>query len=215
MTAAQEASKDAQPDFRVSRRGSLVAISVSMALAAMLWTYLAFFTPPAAGLDTLAARMLLTLKWSCVAALFCLAMGVEAIAHERLLSPAFDPLAGFETRRLRVNLRYLQNTLEQFALFVPALFGVAAFADDAAAMRVVPACAVVWIVFRLAFWIGYHHSAAMRAAGAPSMALTLLMLLYVVARFGFDFAGIAGAAAPILAFAGFEAFLFRVTMRPD
>jgi hypothetical protein len=33
-----------------------------------------------------------TLKCYCVAVLFCLVAGVEAVAHERLSEPAFDPL---------------------------------------------------------------------------------------------------------------------------
>jgi hypothetical protein len=40
--------------------------------------------------------MLFTLKCLCLAVLFCLVLGVEAVAHERLSSAAFDPLAGFE-----------------------------------------------------------------------------------------------------------------------
>jgi hypothetical protein len=50
--------------------------------------------------------MLFTLKCCCLAVLFCLVTGVEAVTHEWLSSPAFDPLSGFKTRRLRVNRRY-------------------------------------------------------------------------------------------------------------
>src|SRR5471030_3243668 len=99
--------------------------------------------------------MLFTLKCCCIAVLFCLVAGVEAVAHERLSSPAFDPLASFETQRLRVNLRYLQNTLEQFVVFAVGLFGLAAYCPGGASMRAVVATAVVWIVARIAFWSGY------------------------------------------------------------
>jgi hypothetical protein len=44
--------------------------------------------------------MLFALKCFCPVALFCLVTGVEAVAHDRLFSAAFDPLSGFETRRL-------------------------------------------------------------------------------------------------------------------
>jgi len=132
---------------------------------------------------------------------------VEAVAHERLSSPAFDPLVGFETRRLRINLRYLQNTLEQFVVFAFALFGLAAYSPDGAAMRAVGAATVIWIVARFAFWIGYHQSAAMRGFGAPGMALSMILLVYVASRFGHDLAGVPGAIAPIAAFLALEAFL--------
>jgi len=182
-----------------------------MVLAAALWCGIAFFAPPLAGMDEPGARMLFALKCWCMAVLFCLVAGVEAVAHERLSSPAFDPLAGFETRRLRVNQRYLQNTLEQIVAFAAALFGLAAYCPDGAAMRAVLATAVLWIVARFAFWIGYHHSAAMRGIGAPSMGVSMLILLYVAFRFGDEVAGPIGGIVPIAVFLLIEAFLFWAT----
>jgi len=122
-------------------------------------------------------------------------------------------LAGFETRRLRVNKQYLQNTLEQLAVFLVGLFGLAAYATGGAGMRAVVATAIVWVLARFAFWIGYHQSAAMRGLGAPGMALGMLMLLYVVGRFGYEVGGLVGAALPIALFLAIEAFLFRATAR--
>ena len=78
-------------------------------------------------------------------------------------------------------------------------------------MRAVEATTIVWILARLAFWIGYHRSAALRGLGAPGMALSMLVLIYVAARFGFETAGIAGAGAVVGAFLAFEAVLFRAT----
>jgi hypothetical protein len=140
--------------------------------------------------------------------LFCLVTGVEAVAHERLTSPAFDPLAGFETRRLRVNQRYLQNTVEQIIVFAPSLFGLAAYCPDGSYMRAVVATTVVWIVARAAFWLGYHRSAALRGLGAPGMALSMIVLLYVTSRFGREIAGTVGAIVPLVAFFAVEAMLF-------
>ena len=155
--------------------------------------------------------MLVALKCTVVATLFCLVAGVEAIAHERLQSNAFDPLAGHQTERLRINLRYLQNTLEQLVVFAVGLFGLAAYIGSGEAMPALPATTAVWIVNRYAFWIGYHRSAAMRGLGAPSMAIGLIVLLYVVARIGDDLAGSAGAAIAIGAFLAIEAVLFWKT----
>lgn len=95
----------------------MAAIAVSALLSATLWLGIRMLAPPLAGLELLGARMLFALKCLCLATLFCLVTGVEAVAHERLQSPAFDPLAGYETKRLQVNLRYLQNTLEQLVVF--------------------------------------------------------------------------------------------------
>jgi uncharacterized MAPEG superfamily protein len=162
-------------------------------------------------MDDLGARMLVALKCVAVATLFCFVAGIEAVAHERLQSNAFDPLQGHQTTRLRVNLRYLQNTLEQLVVFAVGLSGLAAYLDSGSAMRIVVASTVVWILNRFAFWIGYHRSAAMRGLGAPSMVIGLVMLLYVVARIGGDIAGTAGMVIAVALFLALEALLFLKT----
>jgi uncharacterized MAPEG superfamily protein len=203
-------------DWREQRKRGMAAIAVSALAGAALWFALDRLLPPLAGMDDLAARMLVALKCCALAALFCLFGGVEAVAHERLQSAAFDPLAGHETTRLRVNKQYLQNTLEQFVLFAVGLFGLAAYSETGGEMRAVIATTVVWIAFRFAFWIGYHKSAAMRGLGAPGMIVALLMLLYVCARVGGDVAGNAGAIAVVGLFLILEAVLFWGTRgRPE
>lgn len=205
------ADADQQGAFLHERRSGMIAIGIAMPIALVLWLAITFLSPPVAGMEPVGERMLFALKCFCIAVLFCLVMGVEAVAHERLVSPAFDPLSGFETTRLRVNQRYLQNTLEQIVIFGTSLFGLAAYSDGGSAMRAVLATAVVWVLARFAFWIGYHRSAAMRGLGAPGMALSMLVLLYVACRVGFDVAGSFGAAIVIVLFVAIEAFLFRAT----
>jgi hypothetical protein len=197
--------------FIRERRAGMTAIAAATPVALLLWLAIAYLVPPLGGMDSLGGRMLFTLKCCCLAVLFCFVTGVEAVAHERLFSPAFDPLCGFETRRLRVNQRYLQNTSEQILVFVPALFGLAAYSPDGSAMRAVLATTVVWIVARFAFWIGYHRSAAMRSIGAPGMGLSMTVLLSVAARTGYEVGGFLGAAVPVVAFLAIEAYLFRAT----
>ena len=199
------------PDFRQQRSVGIVGIAVASLFASGLWFGIDLLMSPPPGMDSLGARMLLTLKCCCVAVLFCLVTGIETVAHERLTSPAFDPLAGFETRRLRVNQRYLQNTVEQIIVFAAALFGLAAYCPDGSSMRAVVATTVVWIVARGAFWLGYHRSAALRGLGAPGMAVSMIVLLYVTSRFGREIAGTVGAIVPVVAFFAVEAVLFWET----
>ena len=80
-------------------------------------------------------RELFALKCVALATLFCLVAGIEAVAHERLQSDAFDPLLNHETRRLRVNLRYLQNTLEQLIVFAVGLLIARRLHETTARMR--------------------------------------------------------------------------------
>ena len=197
--------------FIRERRAGMIAIAAAMPVALLLWLAITYLVPPLSGMDSLDGRMLFTLKCCCLAVLFCLVTGVEAVAHERLSSPAFDPLSGFETRRLRVNQCYLQNTLEQIVAFGVGLFGLAAYSADGSAMRAVLASTVVWVLARFAFWIGYHRSAAMRGLGAPGMALSMIILLYVAGRIGYELGGFVGAAIPVVAFLAIEVCLFRAT----
>jgi uncharacterized MAPEG superfamily protein len=169
--------------------------------------------PPILSMENIASREVFALKCWCVAVFFTLVMGVEAVAHERLASPAFDPLAHFETRRLKVNERYLQNTLEQIVIFAAALFGLAAYCPTGSAMRAVLATTVVWVLARFAFWAGYHRGAAMRGLGAPGMALSMIVLVYVTARIAEEITGRVGIVVLIVAFLGFEVLLFWSTRR--
>jgi hypothetical protein len=187
------------------------AIAVASLIAAVIWISVRFLVPPLQGMDELAGRMVFALKCCCVALLFTLVTGVEAVAHERLQTPAFDPLAGYRSRRLEVNHRYLQNTLEQFLVFTVGLFGLALYSPGGSAMRAVLATAVVWVLARFAFWAGYHRSAAMRGLGAPGMMISMLVLLYVVSRISYDAAGTSGVVMVLGGFLAFEILLFRKT----
>jgi hypothetical protein len=198
-------------DVRRVRAIIIREVAVAFALAAAIWLGVYYWLAPLSGMDAPLARLIFALKCCCVAILFCFMTAVEAVAHERLRSPAIDPLTGYETRRMRINLRYLQHTLEQLLLFVPGLLGLAVYCADGRSMRAVAATTVVWILARLAFWIGYHYGSQHRAWGAPGMAQSMVVLLYVCARFGFEIAGPIGAAALIAAFGCAEAFLFYAT----
>jgi hypothetical protein len=185
----------------------MAAIAAGMVVAVGLWLAIRHYAPIPAGADNTAARLALALKCCALAVLFALVPGVEAVAHERLRSAAFDPLAPYRSRRLEVNQRYLQNTLEQSVVFVVALLGLAIYSPGEA-IRAVIASTVVWVLGRWAFWAGYHKSAAMRGLGAPSMMLGLLMLLYVGFNIGHEVAGEPGGWAVVGAFLLFEALLF-------
>lgn len=198
-------------DLVKQRRATMAPIAVAFPVAIALWFGTYYLLPPIAGMDMLLPRLVFALKCSAVAILFCFVMAIEAVAHERLRSPAIDPLLGYETQRMRINLRYLQHTLEQLVIFIPGLFDLAAYSANGSAMRWVAAATVVWVAARIAFWIGYHRSSAERGYGAPGMMIAMLMLLYVSARFGFELAGWVGAAGVVILFALMEAIITRQT----
>jgi hypothetical protein len=196
-----------------ARSTLMIEIAIAFPLTIALWVGVYYLIPPLAGMADTVARLVVALQCVCVAVLFTFVTGIEAVAHERLRSPGIDPLSGYETPRMTINLRYLQHTLEQLLVFVPGLFGLAYYSNDGSTMRAVIATTAAWIAGRIAFWIGYHRGALHRAAGAPGMALGMLVLLYVSARIGYDIAGVIGALAPLVLF-GCAEIILVVTTRP-
>ena len=193
--------------------GAAPVMAVALGVTAGLWFAVYALVPPLAGMDAPLARLVFALKCSGVAILLTFMTGIEAIAHERLGSAAFDPLAGHETRRLRINARYAQNTAEQVLIFVPGLLMLALYSDGGAGMRAVVAATLVWTLSRFVFWIGYHRGAAQRMPGLVGYGQSLIILLYVCARFGYEVAGPVGASVPVLLFAAIEAIILLALRR--
>lgn len=202
-----------QADIAASRRRMLLSIIVVVPVTLLAWLALYALTPPISGADQPIDRLGYGLGWLGIATLLTLVSGIEAVAHERLFTPAINPLAGAESSRLKVNLRYLQNTLEQLAIFAPALLLLAWQSADGEQLRAVTATAVVWIALRFVFWIGYHKSHELRTPGLVGMIMTMVVLAIGVARFGYEWAGWLGAVAPLLIFGAMEAYLVWISVR--
>ena len=189
-----------------ARRVTLAGIIGSTLVTLALWYALYHWLPEPAG----ASPMSTALACAAIAVLLALVAGVEAVAHERLVTAAIDPLAGVETRRLRVNYRYLSNTVEQYIVFVAGLLALAVYASP----RMLIVVTIVWLLSRWAFWIGYHFNPLLRGIGAPGMMQSMIVLLYVAYRFGTESYGAAAGIGLLAIFALIEAFLFRVVTRP-
>lgn len=168
----------------------------TLAAGALWLSLLRFFSAP-----IVADSFTTALTCSAIAALLTLVAGVEAVAHERLVTAAIDPLAGFETQRMRINCRYLANTVEQFILFAAGLLALSHYVSP----RILIIVTIVWVTMRWAFWIGYHRDPLLRGIGAPGMAQSMVVLLYVAYRFGLDAYGKSAAVALLLVFAAIEA----------
>lgn len=194
------------PVSRFPIRSAVIQVALASLVVALIW-WVCYSFIPSMEMPAEFDRVMFALKWSAVAILLTFLTGIEAVSHERLTSEAFDPLAGKETKSILVNLRYLQNTLEQVILFVPGLLLLAAYAEPANAARSVSAATLVWILARFAFWIGYRQGAQYRIAGLVGMAQSMIILLYVSARFGYELGGFWGAAAPLAFFALAETVL--------
>jgi len=197
----------AAPDPAAQRRTVLAGMAVAGPAAALAWLGVYRLVPAAAIARGASDPIRFALGWLAVAVLLCLVTGVEAIAHRRLFTPAIDPLAGAEPPAMKVDQRYLQQTLEQTLVFAVGLFGLAAFAAPEAAARAIAATSVVWILSRWAFWIGYRRAPRFRAPGLVGMVQSLLVLLWVAWQFGNAAAGRPWGALPVALFLAIEALL--------
>ena len=203
------------PGSAASQRGTLMlGLLLSLPAAAALWIAVDRLLPPIPGMATPLARLVFAGELIGVAVLLTFFTGIEAVAHERLASPAIDPLAGHDSRRLAINQRYVQHTLEQLWLFAPGLLMLAVLMRDGRGMRAVVATAVVWIVARWAFWIGYHIGPRFRAIGLVGMLQSAAVLAYCAGRFGWERGGWVGLALCLGPLVAIEIIVSLAARRP-
>lgn len=119
-------------------------------------------------------RLAFAVKWLALAAA-PLFFAIMAIGTARFKSEAIDPTAGKESRAMVINGRVADNTLQQFALFFSSILAVAAGASGDQ-LGVVSAAAVIFVIARFAFWIGYRIDPIYRAAGFASTAYLNMIL---------------------------------------
>ena len=84
-----------------------------------------------------------------------LLLGILMVANARFFSDAIDPTLQKENMAMQINGRVVDNTLQQFVLFLIATTALSVNATSAQ-MRLIPAATIVFIFARMAFWIGYR-----------------------------------------------------------
>lgn len=114
-------------------------------------------------LGDLASRLAYTLQADAFAVLPLL-FSIGAVGNARFLSEAIDPTLHKESQAMEINARVVDNTLQQFLIYLVGTLALAAglTADE---MRIIPAVAIVFVVARTAFWIGYRIHPLYRAFG--------------------------------------------------
>jgi uncharacterized MAPEG superfamily protein len=158
-------------DQRIVAAGAVSGVVTMIALLWLLYRLL----PAPAGADLVANRIAYALKWNALAALPFFAM-LAAIGNARALSEAIDPTRGKESPQMLVNARVAANTLEQLVLFGAGSLALAASLAGPA-VRIVGAAAIVFVVMRIAFWVGYRIRPVYRAFGFASCAYMNLGML--------------------------------------
>lgn len=156
--------------------GMIVGTILCAVIAYLLWDMFEITTRRVELLE----RLGYAAKWSLLPG-GCLLIGIMMIANFRFFTPAIDPLAAEEDRTLRIWERFTQNTLEQAVLFA---IGAAAYATVTFQywLKAIPIIAVLFVLGRALFVIGYLIRPTLRAAG---FALTFYPIigLYAVSAY--------------------------------
>lgn len=147
-------------DQKLVAAGSISGAVFTLAALFLLSHYI--ITQPVAA-SAAAERLAFAAQWNAFAALPLMVV-IAAIGNERFKGVGIDSIAGTSSRTLMINARVIDNTLQQYALFSAASFAVAAGAD-ASQWPIVSAAAILFVLLRLAFWIGYRINPLYRAFG--------------------------------------------------
>ena len=135
--------------------------------------------PPLGGVQMLAERLALTMRWLFVAMLPYAAVCLTILVR-RFFEGAHNPLAGAESETLRIHGRVLGNTLEQLIWLAFCLLALATLLEPAQ-MRLIPIACVFFVFARLAYWWGYLRAGTLgRAPGVQltfSLNVSLLLLV--------------------------------------
>jgi len=156
------------------------AASGIIAMSASVWILTNTLpTPGVAGL--LAERLGYGLRAN-VFALLPLFIMIATVGNSRFLSEAIDPTRHAESRSMEIDGRVVDNTLQQNFLFAIASLALSTVAPSQH-LQVVWACAIVFVLARACFWVGYRLNPLYRAPGMAATAyMNLGMIAYVLFR---------------------------------
>ncbi len=152
-------SKPARRDQLVVAAGMILGAVLSLLIAWLLWHRIGI-TPRQIGLDE---RLAYAAKWALVPGV-CLLIGIMMIANLRFFTRGIDPLSGFEDKTFAIWQRYIRNTLEQSVLFVIGITAYSAITYQYW-LKLIPIVAVLFVIGRALFVIGYLIKPTYRAAG--------------------------------------------------
>jgi uncharacterized MAPEG superfamily protein len=143
-----------------------------------VWGLTGLLSPPSIA-DAMGERVAYAVQAN-VVALVPLFVMLMTVGNARFFSDAIDPTRGAETPAMQIDARVAGNTFEQtfgFAIASLALSTVVPMNH----LQAVWACAIVFVVARAVFWIGYRINPLYRAPGFSSTAyLNLGMIGYVL-----------------------------------
>jgi len=159
----------------------IVAIGAASGVAIMalsVWALTRALPAPVI-VDILGERLSYALRANVVALVPFFVMLIT-VGNSRFLSEAIDPTRHAESRSMEIDGRVADNTLQQNFVFAIASLALSTIVP-LKHLQVVWACAIVFVVARAVFWLGYRINPLYRAPGMSSTAyMNLGMILYVL-----------------------------------
>jgi MAPEG family len=162
------------------RTVAIGAASGVILMSAAVWI-LTITLPAPAIADVPAERLAYALRANVLATLPLFIM-LAMVGNARFLSEAIDPTKHVESRSMEIDGRVADNTLQQNFIFAIASLALST-AVPLAHLQIVWACAIVFVVARASFWLGYRLNPLYRAPGMSATAyMNLGMIAYVLFR---------------------------------
>jgi hypothetical protein len=161
----------------MTRDQKIVATGAASGVVSMILAVAGIYQiwPSHAGFEDVASRIAYTLQAS-LFAVMPLLLGIITVGNNRFLSEAIDPTLQKEDKATLINGRFVENTLQQFVVFVVAIAGLSVNLAPAQ-MAIIPAAVIVFVIARMTFWIGYRIHPLYRAFGMAATAYLNIGLL--------------------------------------
>jgi hypothetical protein len=142
----------------------LMGMIAAVVVLLLVWTRLPLLPLALPVGDDAASRIAFVARWLLLPGLALFA-GVVGLASRRFfVTDAMDGTRAPESRSLEINLRYNQNTLEQVVLAAIAWSGLALQLPHDR-LSLIPALAILFLIARAIFWVGYLIAPWARALG--------------------------------------------------
>jgi hypothetical protein len=152
----------------VGAGSGVVSTVVTMFVIYQLW-------PVHHALTDVGSRLAYTLQANAFGVLPLL-IGIIAVGNNRFFSKAIDPTLQQEDRATQINSRFVDNTLQQYVLFLAGTLALSVTLTNEQ-MRLIPAMTIVFLAARITFWIGYRIHPLYRAFGMAATLVTNIGLL--------------------------------------
>ncbi len=140
---------------------------------------LSHVVPASSIMDNMANRLAYALAANILAILPFFVMMVT-VGNKRFLSKAIDPTRHAEDASMEIDGRVTDNTLQQNFIFLVASLAASTVLPFTE-LHLIWACAIWFVIARVAFWIGYRMHPLLRAPGMSGTAyLNLAIICYVL-----------------------------------